>query len=127
MPQSQPIRRIPTTLTPEQFEQFILPHLTTGKRGPQSKLSLYKLFCYILKLLYTGCQWKELPIDKEVSGRPEIHYTRVYRHFRRWVIDGCFDKIFADSVHFLYKNGLLDTDIIHGDGTTTAAKKGAVI
>jgi hypothetical protein len=34
------------------------------------------------------------------------------------------DAIFASSVSRLHQDNLLDTTVIHGDGTTTAAKKG---
>jgi hypothetical protein len=63
-------REIPTDLSLERFEEFILPHLTVGSRGPAPKLSLHALFNYILKLLYLGCQWKELPIEKDATGAP---------------------------------------------------------
>ena len=115
---------IPTELSPEQFRQFVLPHLTVGRRGPAPKLSLHTLFNYILKVLYLGCQWKELPIAKDADGRPEIHYTRIYGAFRRWQAGGCFDIIFMTVVLRLHQTSLLDVTIIHGDGTTTAAKKG---
>lgn len=115
---------IPTKLTEAQFEQFVLPHLTVGRRGPAPKLPFHRIFNYILQLLYIGCQWKELPIQKDQTGRPEIHYTRIYGAFRRWEADGCMDAIFTGSVGKLHQNDLLDTSIIHGDGTTTAAKKG---
>jgi len=82
------------------------------------------MFNYILQLLYMGCQWKELPIEKDQEGHPEIHYTRVYSTFRRWDAAGCFDAIFTNSVSTLLQADLLDTTVIHGDGTTTAAKKG---
>jgi transposase len=85
---------------------------------------MHTVFNYILQMLYLGCQWKELPIEKDREGRPEIHYTRIYSAFRKWQADGCFDAIFAGSVTTLYQENLLDTAIIHGDGTTTAAKKG---
>jgi len=111
-------------LTLEQFEQFVLPHLTVGRRGPPVKLSLHTIFNYVLQLLYLGCQWKELPIDKGNDGRPEIHYTRIYRAFRRWLDDGCFGAIFTGSVLTLAQHDLLDATVVHGDGTTTAAKKG---
>ena len=117
-------RGIPTELSLEQFRQFVLPHLTVGRRGPAPKLSLHALFNYILKLLYLGCQWKELPIAKDAEGRPEIHYTRIYGAFRRWQAGGCFDIIFTVVVLRLHQSSLLDVTIIHGDGTTTAAKKG---
>ena len=61
-------REIPTELSLEHFGQFVLPHLTVGSRGPAPKLSLHALFNYILKLLYLGCQWKELPIAKDAEG-----------------------------------------------------------
>jgi transposase len=124
MARSLPSLGIPTELSLEQFRRFVLPHLTVGTRGPAPKLSLHALFNYILKLLYMGCQWKELPIEKDSEGRPEIHYTRIYGAFRRWQADGYFDIIFTLTVLRLHQTGLLDVTIIHGDGTTTAAKKG---
>lgn len=111
----------------EQFEEFVLPHLHIGSRGPQPKLSLHTTFNYILKLLYLGCQWKELPIQQNKAGRPEIHYTGIYRAFRRHEAQGCFDAIFAGSVLQLHQQELLDLSVIHGDGTTTAAKKSGYI
>src|SRR5271165_2583984 len=90
---------IPTQLEIAEFEQFVLPHLSPGSRGPAPKLGLHKTFNYILKMLYLGCQWKELPIDKDGEGQPETHYTRIYRIWRRWVDNGCMDAIFAALVH----------------------------
>lgn len=124
MAQSQSRQEIPTYLTLQQFNEFVLPHLHIGSRGPHPKLSLHRIFNYILKLLYLGCQWKELPIDKNKDGQPEIHYTRIYGAFRRYEDQGCFDAIFAGSVSLLSRKGCLDISVIHGDGTTTAAKKG---
>ncbi|CAB3808900.1 hypothetical protein LMG28614_06908 [Paraburkholderia ultramafica] len=115
---------IPTKLSVEQFEQFVLPHLSRGRRGPPPTLALHKIFNYILQVLYMGCQWKMLPIETNAKGRPEIHYTRIYRAMRRWLADGCMDAIFAGSVSRLHSDKLLDLTVIHGDGTTTAAKKG---
>jgi transposase len=126
MAKSEQWQWIPTKLSFEQFQfqQFVLPHLTVGSRGPAPKLSLHALFNYILQLLYLGCQWKELPIEKTQEGCPEIHYTRIYGAFRKWQADGCFDAVFTASVSKLHQFDLLDATIIHGDGTTSAAKKG---
>ena len=74
--------------------------------------------------MYLGCQWKELPIEKNKDGLPEIHYTRIYNAFRRFEAHGCFDAIFTGSVSLLHQKEYLDISVIHGDGTTTAAKKG---
>src|ERR1700752_44150 len=121
---SQGGRALPTQLGLAQFEQFVFPHLPIGRRGPAPKLSLHKIFNYILRLLYLGCQWKELPIQKDGEGSPEIHYTRIYSAWRRWEADGCIDAIFTGSVVQLHRDNLLDITVLHGDGTTTAAKKG---
>ena len=112
MAQSQSWQGIPTHLTLEQFEEFVLPHLHIGSRGPQPKLSLHVIFNYILKLLYLGCQWKELPIKNGQDGLPEIHYTRIYGAFRRYEAHGCFDAIFASSVSQLHQNEYLDISVI---------------
>ena len=124
MSETQCWQAIPTQLDLVEFEQFVLPYLSPGSRGPAPKLSLQKIFNYVLKHLYLGCQWKELPIDKAGGGRPETHYTRIYRIWRRWADSGCIDAIFAGSVSRLHHDGLLDTAVIHGDDTTAAAKKG---
>ena len=69
-----------TELSLERFREFVLPHLSAGSRGPAPKLSLHTLFNYILKLLYLGCQWKELPIEKDNQGLEEIHSTVLSQH-----------------------------------------------
>ncbi|MGF6852905.1 transposase [Paraburkholderia sp. CI3] len=84
---------IPTKLSEAQFEQFVLPHLSLGRRGPPPTLPSHKLFNYILRALHMGCQWKMLPIERNEKGCPEIHYTRIYRIFRRRHADGCIAAI----------------------------------
>jgi hypothetical protein len=118
---------IPTVASPKFFNEFILEHLTCGSRGPERKLSDIKIFNYILKFLHTGCQWENLPINKDENGDPEIHYTCIYKTYRMWEKDQCFDAIFTNTVQVLHDREYLDTSIIHGDGTTTSAKKGATI
>jgi hypothetical protein len=66
-----------------------------------------------------------LPIERNAQGRAENHPTRIYRMMRRWHADGCVDRVFSGTVHLLHKDPLLDLSVIHSDGTTTAAKKGA--
>jgi hypothetical protein len=89
---------IPTILKEKEFNEFVLPYLTKGSRGPDTKLPFHVIFNYILKLMHTGCQCGELPIEKDASGKPEIHHTRIFRIFQYWVKDGSFEKIFASSV-----------------------------
>jgi transposase len=115
---------IPVQLTEAEFDEFILEHLPEKTRGPLYKVPRFKVLNYILKLLYMGCQWKMLPIDKDDAGRPEIHYSQIFRIFQQWLKCGSFLKIFENSVFTLHKENRLDTSITHGDGTTTIAKKG---
>ena len=117
-------QRIPTKLTEKQFNDFILPYLSTGRRGPQCKISLYKVFNYILHLMHTGMQWENLPIATNTAGKQEIHYTRIFRIYQRWVEDGSLQKVFENSVVRLSENNLLDLSVLHGDGSLTSAKKG---
>ena len=115
---------IPSKLSEKDFNQFVLPFLSRGTRGPQPKISLYKCFSYIMFLLYSGCQWKSIPIEKDKSETPEIHYTSIFKRFKVWVNDGSMKKVFTNSVVELNRNDLIEGDILHGDGTTTVAKKG---
>lgn len=115
---------IPTKLSLSDFNEFIFPHITIGRRGPKPKISYFKMFNYFLYLMHTGCQWYQLPIAKDQHGVAEISYSRLFRHFQRWIKTGFFDLVFEASVAKLAKESLLDTSVLHGDGTTTAAKKG---
>lgn len=117
---------IPTRVSETDFTAFILPHLGKKRKGPKPKLSAFKLFNYIMWVLYTGAQWKSLQgvIKKDAFGNPEIHYTTVFKHFQYWCVDGSFWRIFEGSVIKLHTLGQIDWRVLYGDGTTTVAKKG---
>jgi hypothetical protein len=70
--------------------------------------------------------WKCLLIPKDVHGQPAIHYTNVYRAFAKWADDGSLQKAFIASVGHLSDEKKLDLRVLHGDGTNTVAKKGAM-
>src|SRR5712691_2134013 len=117
---------IPVQLSDTEFQQFILPHLSMPKRGPKCKLGYHRLFNLILWVLYTGMQWKCLPVPKDAQGKPAIHYTTVYRAFAKWADDGSLWQSFIASVASLSAEKRLDVSVLHGDGTNTVAKKGAM-
>ena len=87
---------------------IVFPVLSMPKRGPKVKIGYWKIFNLILKVLYNGLQWKDLPIEKGDDGKPEIHYTNVYKQFARWSDDGSLAKFFEVSVEMLRNNGLLN-------------------
>ena len=118
---------IPVQLSAPEFEAFILPHLSMPKRGPKCKLGYYRVFNLILSVLYTGMQWKCLPVPSEPDGKPAIHYTTVYKVFATWADDGSLWQAFVASVRHLAAEKHLDTSVLHGDGTNTVAKKGGMV
>jgi transposase len=115
---------IPVQLSATEFQQFILPHLSMPKRGPKCKLGYHRVFNLILWLLYTGMQWKCLPVPKDCDGKAEIHYTTVYKVFAKWSDDASLEEAFIASVAHLSEHNQLDLSVLHGDGTNTVAKKG---
>jgi transposase len=117
---------IPVQLSATEFTEFIFPYLSMPKRGPKCKIGYHRLFNLILWVLYTGMQWKCLPIPKGPTGTPEIHYTNVYRAFAKWSDDGSLQQAFIASVRHLSDEKHLDLRVLHGDGTNTVAKKGAM-
>jgi transposase len=117
---------IPVQLSEPEFTAFILPHLSMPKRGPKCKLGYYRVFNLILWLLYTGMQWKCLPVPTDTQGNPVIHYTTIYKVFAKWADDGSLWQAFVASVRHLAAEKQLDLSVLHGDGTNTVAKKGGM-
>jgi len=117
---------IPVQLAATEFSAFILPHLSMPKRGPKCKLGYHRVFNLILWVLYTGMQWKCLPVPQDTKGKPAIHYTTVYKVFAKWADDGSLWQAFMASVAHLSAEKHLDLRVLHGDGTNTVAKKGAM-
>jgi transposase len=125
MPAKKPATTpIPVQLSETEFTEFILPHLSMPKRGPGSKLGYHHVFNLILWVLYTGMQWKCLPVPKAPDGTDAIHYTTVYKVFARWSDDASLEHAFVASLAHLSVHNHLDLSILHGDGTNTVAKKG---
>ena len=112
--------KLPTKVSQKDFNRYIKPYLSRGRRGPKTKISYYKIFNYILYVLHTGIQWKELK-----TCRGEISWQFVYHHHNRWSKDGSYERLFRASVERLNEHGKLDLSILHGDGSNTVAKKGA--
>lgn len=56
-------KRYPSDISREQFE-IIKPLLESArKKTAPRKVDLYEVFCAVLYLLRTGCQWRALPSD----------------------------------------------------------------
>ena len=117
---------IPVQLSATEFTACILPHLSMPKRGPKGKLGSQCVLNLIVWVLYTGMQWKCLPVPKDINGHPAIHDTTVSKVFARWADDGSLWQAFIASVAHLAAEKQLDLRVLHGDGTNTVAKKGGM-
>lgn len=92
---------IPPKLTQEEFEQDVKQHLRATEQDLDSKIALLRVFNYILYVLHTSCQWKELPIDPDLTkpGKKEISYHALYYHFRKWSKDGiAYEKVWEQKL-----------------------------
>ncbi len=110
---------LPVKVNRTDFNRYIAPHLSRGRRGPKPKVSQFKIFNYILYVLHTGLQWEQLKTYKN-----ELHWSNVYKWHNRWSKDGSYENLFLASVENLYLKGKLDLSVLHGDGSNTVAKKG---
>ena len=67
----------PSDISREQFAR-ILPTLESARRRTKPRtVDLYDVFCGVLYLLKSGCQWRMLPADF-----PDWHTC--YKYFRQW-------------------------------------------
>ena len=65
----------PSDISREQFAR-ILPTLESARRRTKPRtVDLYDVFCGVLYLLKSGCQWRMLPVDFPNWG---------YQYFRQW-------------------------------------------
>ena len=124
MTESPATTPIPVQLSELDFIAFIFPHLSMPMRGPKCKLGYHRVFNLILWVLYTGMQWKCLPVPLVGDGTAVIHYTTIYKVFAKWSDDGSLDQAFIASVRHLAEQHHLDLRVLHGDGSNTVAKKG---
>jgi len=70
-------KRYPSDISREQFKKIEPLLLGARKKTRPRKLDLYDIFCAVLYLLKSGCQWRMLPSDL-----PD--WRSVYAYFRIW-------------------------------------------
>jgi len=108
-------------LSKDIIENEILPHLSTAKRGFETKSCLIEVINSILYKLKTGIQWHMLPV-KSLFSDVVLSYKTVYWHFRKWSKNGEWEHSW---LHILnnYKS-MLDLSISSIDGSHTRALRG---
>ena len=98
---------LPKKVSRKDFNRYIAPYLKKPLKGPKPKLSLYKIFNYILYVLHTGIQWNQLK-----TRRNELHWSNVYKWHNRWSKEGSYQTLFEASVIHLKDTNQLDTSIL---------------
>src|ERR671916_2446000 len=79
-------RPYPTDLSDAEWKD-IEPHLPVPKEHVRPRIhSLHEIFDVIFYVLRSGCQWRLLPHDFP-------RWPTVYHYFRRWRIDGTWERI----------------------------------
>jgi len=67
----------PSDISREQFEHIRAELEGVSKRTKPRTVDLYEVFCGLLYVLKSGCQWRMIP-----SGYPKWH--TIYAYFRKW-------------------------------------------
>ena len=75
--QKQPRKVYPSDLTKEQFEHIRKDLENFKKRTKPRTIDLYEVFCGVLYVLKSGCQWRMLPSDFP-------KWRTVHEHYRQW-------------------------------------------
>ena len=96
-----------------------MPHLHFGKNIKVYKVGLIEAILFRLK---TGCQWRELPVEK--FFRRKYSWQSVYYYFRKWSNYGSWERLW--QILLYSHKSLLDLSSIQLDGTHTPSKRGGV-
>ena len=115
---------MPVQRSAPEFEACLWPPLAMPKRGPTCTLGYDRVFHLLLWVLYTGMQWKRLPVPHDPQGKPAMHAPTVDTGFARWADEGALWQAFVARVRPRAAAKQLDLRVLHGDGTHTGAKPG---
>jgi transposase len=107
-------------LSKDMIEQWIIPHLSKGERGPEPEVELCAIVQAILYRLKTGCQWRMLPL-KEFFEQDALTWNGVYYHHREWVKDGSWRMVWIAMLKA--NRNKLDLSSLQLDGSQTPCKK----
>ena len=83
-------------LSKDSIEGLIVPYLSVGKRGIKVGVELWRIVWAILYWLKSGCQWRMLPLSVYFEGKSKLGWKGVYYHYRQWVRDGSFKRVWVE-------------------------------
>jgi transposase len=97
----------------------LFPKQRKSPKGGRPGHSTREILQGVLWVMRVGARWNDLPTPK---GYPSG--TTCYRHFRKWVELGIFDKVIRTLVEDLRDRGKIDLTETFIDATFVEAKKG---
>ncbi len=104
--------------------RILEPHFPKKKRttskGGRPGHSTRDILDGVLWVLRVGARWNDLPTPRNFPSS-----TTCYRHFRKWVEAGIFDKLIRALVNDLRDRGKINLTETFIDATFVEAKKGA--
>lgn len=103
------------------IEQWIVPHLSKGKRGFSSTVPVSEIVLAIFYRLKTGCQWRQLP-TKEFFSDKILSWNTVFYHFNRWSKDGSWRTVWIELLKA--NRHCLNLSSLELDGSHTPVKRG---
>ena len=109
-------------LNKDRIERWIIPHLSSGRRGTKVRVEPWRIVAAILYRLKSGCQWQMLPVEKFFTSEKRLTANGVYHHFNKWVKQGCFKQVWIELLKANHR--LLDLSCMQLDGSHTPAKNG---
>ena len=70
-------KKYASDISREKFEQIVPMLQSVRRRTKPTQVDLYEVFCAVLYLLRSGCQWRALPSDFP-------KWRTVYSYFAKW-------------------------------------------
>ena len=90
-----------TDLTLPQFE--LLEQLLPQSKTYRNVISRHEIINAVFYQLKNGCQWRDLPSDFP-------NWQTVYSQFRRWQLDGSWEKVLA-ALAFVERKTVKKTNV----------------
>ena len=112
-------RAYPSDLTKRQFA-LLAPQLTARrKKTGRPRADMKEVVDGILYVLSTGCRWRDLPHDYQVS------YITCYRYFLYWIRTGKLKRVFEFLKLQAHRRNYLHWRNAYLDASVVKSKKGA--
>lgn len=108
-----------TAQMPEEFFEIVSHHLPpeqpVGPKGGRPRIGHRVVLRVIWFVLATGARWEDVPQELGCSGRT------AHRRLRAWEEAGIWDRLHAELLRLLRKEGKLDPDTAIIDSVTVRA------